>query len=694
VNAVEPVPFDPDDPVKVAGGDEGAEGAGDTRGATEGDATHQTEPDVGAEPAEEAVAVAVADEATGGASRDDDPTSARQKLSEKASPAEGSRVGSSASSSSSRADAARGETERRGAPTGNSLVGVPAALEPKVQAPLAARPGDVPREVSVERAKRRYRADFARLDALCREAAPRTAKASSGVSHLPLSLFDDKTLEPRDPKTVWLDKRALGALRCRVASYTVSGSETGALAWLTGTLEGGRVSEPDGDDRYDVRLDRDGEVAKDVPRVDVCFETEDPVAFVRRRRRAVEARARAAAALRRELVIDSMPYEGVAFLSEKDARRVLEKATSASVALRKRVEQNADARRLAEALATETRRDFARAMNAADFSTREGNDADSDVSSADDDVESIDVGVSFTKSDDRLGTFVVDRRDETETERSPSGRTPRRELKKAGYDFSSSRERFAFVATLTKPEAVRCFAALADVNLDLLHTKRSFCMALEDVKVSETSKLAAPFSVEEFCETQRVAADELALHLKTDWFDKNRAAVVSSFEACGKGWFNLNETDRTAFEFSKMRRVLLGARLRMEDTLRSLAENSVREFGAFMESHLVDANGRPPLFRLEMAVDPGGAPVVDKLGRAGKVPPSFKYTEDLDAFRDAILESFDRRRGGDGGRQDDGPRGDDGLGVDVLALVRERSRERPARARDALSAGTSAATSC
>ena len=381
-------------------------------------------------------------------------------------------------------------------------------------------------------------------------------------------------------------------------------------------------------------------------------------------------RARAAAALRRELVIDSMPYEGVAFLSEKDARRVLDKATSASVALRKRVEQNADARRLAEALATETRRDFARAMNAADFSTREGNDADSDVSSADDDVESIDVGVSFTKSHDRLGTFVVDGRDETETERSPSGRTPRRELKKAGYDFSSSRERFAFVATLTKPEAVRCFAALADVNLDLLHTKRSFCMALEDVKVSETSKLAAPFSVEEFCETQRVAADELALHLKTDWFDKNRAAVVSSFEACGKGWFNLNETDRTAFEFSKMRRVLLGARLRMEDTLRSLAENSVREFGAFMESHLfaeppatrlssaeerpktsadglnasynVDANASLPLFRLEMAVDPGGAPVVDKLGRAGKVPPSFKYTEDLDAFRDAILESFDR----------------------------------------------------
>jgi len=360
----------------------------------------------------------------------------------------------------------------------------------------------------------------------------------------------------------------------------------------------------------------------------------------------------------------------VAFLSEKDARRVLDKATSASVALRKRVEQNADARRLAEALATETRRDFARAMNAADFSTREGNDADSDVSSADDDVESIDVGVSFTKSHDRLGTFVVDGRDETETERSPSGRTPRRELKKAGYDFSSSRERFAFVATLTKPEAVRCFAALADVNLDLLHTKRSFCMALEDVKVSETSKLAAPFSVEEFCETQRVAADELALHLKTDWFDKNRAAVVSSFEACGKGWFNLNETDRTAFEFSKMRRVLLGARLRMEDTLRSLAENSVREFGAFMESHLfaeppatrlssaeerpktsadglnasynVDANASLPLFRLEMAVDPGGAPVVDKLGRAGKVPPSFKYTEDLDAFRDAILESFDR----------------------------------------------------
>ena len=236
-----------------------------------------------------------------------------------------------------------------------------------------------------------------------------------------------------------------------------------------------------------------------------------------------------------------MPYEGVAALSEKDARRFLEKATSASAALRKRVETNADARRLAEALATETRRDFARAMNAADFSEREANDADfrldrdSDISSADGELESIDVGFSTMKSRDGRERFVVDGRDETVTKRTQRGkkRTPRRELQKAGYDFSSSRERFAFVATLTKPEAVRCFAALADVNLDLLHNKRSFCMALEDVKVSETSKLAAPFSVEEFCETKRVAADSSPRTFER--FGSTRTAPRDvEFRKCGK----------------------------------------------------------------------------------------------------------------------------------------------------------------
>ena len=286
VNAVEPVPFDPD-PVKEAGGDEGAEGAGDTRRATEGDdVTHQTEPDAGVDAAEDAVA----DEATDGASRDDDRGSARSG-SENASPAddpdgdaaEGSRVRSSASSSSSSSsstlDEARGQTSSppRGAPSSDSLAGVPPALEPKVQAPFAARRGDVPREVAVERAKRRYASDFARLDALWRESAHTDAAHTDADTSelLPLSLFDDKTLEPRDPRRVWLDPRALlVGVRCRVASSFVTGSGTGTnLAWLAGTLQGGRVSDTNGDDRYDVRLDRDGATLRDVPRVDCLLYT-------------------------------------------------------------------------------------------------------------------------------------------------------------------------------------------------------------------------------------------------------------------------------------------------------------------------------------------------------------------------------------------------------------------------------------
>jgi dynein heavy chain len=154
---------------------------------------------------------------------------------------------------------------------------------------------------------------------------------------------------------------------------------------------------------------------------------------------------------------------------------------------------------------------------------------------------------------------------------------------------------------------------------------------------------------------------------------------VQSFQECGKGHYNLCEKNRDAFEFSKMKRFLKRAQTQMEDALRSLTETSVAEFSVFMtdamradgitiastnnltvewvdgsekskgqgvtlpggQDNRISNQNLPPLFRFEMTLDQGGAPVVDKYGKHGKVPPSFLYTVDLNLFVDSILSLFD-----------------------------------------------------
>ena len=183
----------------------------------------------------------------------------------------------------------------------------PAALEPKVQAPFVTRPGEVPREVMVERFKRLYVAGASELDVLwanvlrgIEETETSGASQTSHVSLLPLALFDDKTLETRDPHSVWLDPSALAAgVRCRVASCFLDAASKSksfvpkksqvarATSFLPGILVAGDASA----DTYDVKLARDGCLVNGVPRIDICFETEDPRLFVARRAAAFSARA-------------------------------------------------------------------------------------------------------------------------------------------------------------------------------------------------------------------------------------------------------------------------------------------------------------------------------------------------------------------------------------------------------------------
>ena len=74
------------------------------------------------------------------------------------------------------------------------------------------------------------------------------------------------------------------------------------------------------------------------------------------------------------------------------------------------------------------------------------------------------------------------------------------------------------------------------------------------------------------------AALALRGRVRDRWWRATRDAVVDAFRDAGKGWYNLNEADKTSYDFSKMKTFLTATRLKMEDALRSLYLRDVDAF--------------------------------------------------------------------------------------------------------------------
>jgi hypothetical protein len=80
--------------------------------------------------------------------------------------------------------------------------------------------------------------------------------------------------------------------------------------------------DEDGDDGDDDNAGR-GPQQHWVPRVNLCFQAEDPLAFARRHAEAHAARAAVEAQLRKQLYVDCMPVEDIPPLSTEQVWSVL-----------------------------------------------------------------------------------------------------------------------------------------------------------------------------------------------------------------------------------------------------------------------------------------------------------------------------------------------------------------------------------
>ena len=140
------------------------------------------------------------------------------------------------------------------------------------------------------------------------------------------------------------------------------------------------------------------------------------------------------------------------------------------------------------------------------------------------------------------------------------------------FDFAEQFSEFSFHSLLTKPEVILTSIKIRTECMKVLK------MNLFNVYISKSSRL------EEFEQAQMQASDQVANYLKETWVITLKNSIKNSFKDVGKGWYNMQETNRETYEFSKLKKFLNMIRFVMEDTMRFLVEDSLQKYTNFIQS--------------------------------------------------------------------------------------------------------------
>lgn len=74
-------------------------------------------------------------------------------------------------------------------------------------------------------------------------------------------------------------------------------------------------------------------------------------------------------------------------------------------------------------------------------------------------------------------------------------------------------------------------------------------------------------------------------NLRDSWCASLKTGIRFALKDVGKGWFNIHESNRETYDFSKLKRFLTLTRFVMEDTLRLLLEENLNKFHKFLASY-------------------------------------------------------------------------------------------------------------
>jgi dynein heavy chain len=453
------------------------------------------------------------------------------------------------------------------------------ATEPKVYVPFVVHGDQPPRTIMIQRKKNLY----AKQDilALMEERGVESdyeaplAVGSPSPFLLALQHFDDDDFEERSAEE-WLriggaaeagprgedglqmmthglpakslkkDAKVKGGddwLECRVVGFNFITS-LWSIEWLPVPTGG------DDEVKYYVQ----------VPRIDLCFSSENPFSFADRVARAHIARRTAIECMRHNLYVDCMPTQELPQVDTERQMRLLTAAINTPALARARLDS--------EGLMSEVNKDYMRTLNRICLGARMAVPPAPDRSTLGPmfaGATSAGVaggapagaGAAAGARQPTLGSATrVAMLDTLSADAAGTVQAPpppeRGVLAIAAHEFAKSYSDFAFHSFLTSPRII-----------DALSRLRTECNKALDTKLFKTD-ITKTITLEDFDSMQAKTLEKGGVALRDTWTNTVKGVVRNHLKHIEKGWFNLQESSFEIYQLGKLRKFLAGVNFMMQ----------------------------------------------------------------------------------------------------------------------------------
>ena len=276
----------------------------------------------------------------------------------------------------------------------------------------------------------------------------------------------------------------------------------------------------------------------DISRLQLLFDSEDPSIMAQRIAEAHQLRQKYESYIRYCLFVDNMPTDDIPPIGNEQINRILQSALS------RKNEGLIDASSLLE----EINIDWQHTMCKIIFDQNLESDQFTKLRNSDD-LKHLDIRLLMSDKEragyiPRIGTIDI-----------------------VPYNYPKIFQNFCFHSFFSQPSAI---AALKGIQLELLK--------LFEIDIFKTKTCERNLRLEDFEQIQTSSINVATNYIKRNWVSSIKNCIVSSLRESGKGWFNLRERNREVYSFSKLKKLLSTVNFKMEDTLRTVIENSLTKF--------------------------------------------------------------------------------------------------------------------
>ena len=399
------------------------------------------------------------------------------------------------------------------------------ALEPKVRTPFQHKFGQVPRKVEIERQKRVN--ESVDIEAILNNVGLSYNKPRDfSGTELPLDSFDDTTFDSRTPNQ-WMELADQGgALPCMALHHDSEGWPSWQYALVTEYSEGKR--------KFLVEWNANGRRCY-LPRVDIWFGAEDPFNFANRVAAAHAARQEALSQLKLTYFIQSMPRDERHTL-EEDAVERIRYTVFNTLMLR-------DRHPPLSGLLQEVETDYQLTMNKLAFMKNLNHPSQRQLKES----------LALRQSEEDVFEVVP-----------WLGTVPC-----VDYSFADAINYFTAHSFLISKDVVRALMVV-----------RSECEAIGELEIFNTNLVRA-VTVHEFRQLQGAAFKFASKTVREQWVQSIAQGMKAQMGEMVTSWFT--PSNMGEYAESKVKKVMMTARYMMEDALRDLMVDALRDYTEFLE---------------------------------------------------------------------------------------------------------------